>query len=29
VRNLNALTVLTHKYLIIENPETAYVALRK
>ncbi|MDO8407750.1 MAG: 50S ribosomal protein L4 [bacterium] len=29
VRNLNALNVLTHKYLIIENPETAYAALRK
>jgi len=29
LRNLNALTVLTHKYLIIENPETAYAALRK
>ena len=28
-RNLNALNVLTHKYLIIENPETAYAALRK
>lgn len=24
VRNLNALNVLTHKYLIIENPEQAY-----
>jgi large subunit ribosomal protein L4 len=27
VRNLNALTVLSHKYLVIENPEAAFVAL--
>jgi len=29
VRNLNALNVLTYKYLIIENPETAYAVLKK
>ncbi|MBU6321105.1 MAG: 50S ribosomal protein L4 [Patescibacteria group bacterium] len=29
VRNLNALAVLSHKYLVIENPEAAFAALKK
>ncbi len=29
VRNLNPLLVLSHKYLVIENPEAAFAALRK
>jgi large subunit ribosomal protein L4 len=29
VRNLNPLTVLSHKYLVIENPEAAFAALAK
>lgn len=28
-RNLNALTILSHKYLVIENPEAAFVTLKK
>lgn len=29
LRNINPLTVLSHKYLVIENPESAFVALEK